>query len=155
MLFVAAFISGIIGWQEYQHTGDLGAFVEAGAILLIVVLNAILGLVQESKAEEALASLKKMAAPEAHVYVKGAEWLSPRVNWCPATSSTSKPETTSPQTCACSNRLTCGWKKPLSPEQSHPRFKKMLLCAWQEQDSQSGEPVKTIRVSMGDTNEFQ
>ena len=71
LLFVAAFVSGIIGWQEYQHTGDLGAFVEAGAILLIVVLNAVLGLVQEGKAEEALASLKKMAAPEAHVLREG------------------------------------------------------------------------------------
>ncbi len=71
LLLVAALVSGLIGWQEYTHTGEFAEFVEAGAILLIVVLNAVLGIVQEGKAEEALASLKKMAAPEAQVLRNG------------------------------------------------------------------------------------
>ena len=71
LLLVAAVISGLIGVQEYQHTGEVAEFVEAGAILLIVVLNAVLGLVQEGKAEEALASLKKMSAPDAQVLRNG------------------------------------------------------------------------------------
>jgi len=49
----------------------LGEVVEASAIMAIVLLNAVLGVVQESKAEEALAALKKMAAPEAHVLRDG------------------------------------------------------------------------------------
>ncbi len=60
LLIVASIISMI-----------LGEWVDSGAILLIVILNAVLGVIQESRAEEALAALKKMAAPDAQVMRDG------------------------------------------------------------------------------------
>lgn len=45
----------------------LGDYVEAVAILAIVLLNAALGVTQESRAEAALSSLQRLAAPQARV----------------------------------------------------------------------------------------
>ncbi|MGD8603671.1 MAG: cation-translocating P-type ATPase [Anaerolineales bacterium] len=55
----------------------LGDTIEAGAIMLIVVLNAILGVIQERRAEEALAALQKLAAPEAQVIRDGHRQMVP------------------------------------------------------------------------------
>jgi len=49
----------------------LGEWVDSIAIMFIVVLNAVVGVIQESKAEQALAALKKMAAPNAQVVRDG------------------------------------------------------------------------------------
>jgi Ca2+-transporting ATPase len=56
LLIVASIVSAL-----------LGEWLDASAILAIVVLNTLLGIVQERRAEEALAALKRLAAPEAHV----------------------------------------------------------------------------------------
>nr|BAL54002.1 calcium-translocating P-type ATPase, PMCA-type [uncultured Chloroflexota bacterium] len=49
----------------------LGDYIEAVAILAIVILNAVLGVIQEQRAEQALAALRQLAAPEAHVLREG------------------------------------------------------------------------------------
>jgi Ca2+-transporting ATPase len=61
----------------------LGEYVEAGAIMAIVLLNAILGVIQESRAEEALAALKKMTAPEAQTLRDGRRQPLPARNLVP------------------------------------------------------------------------
>src|SRR5512143_100829 len=61
----------------------LGEWVDASAILAIVVLNTVMGIVQERRAEEALAALKRLAAPEAHVLREGHRTTIPARNLVP------------------------------------------------------------------------
>ena len=61
VLLAAALISGVL----------LGEWVDAGIILLVVLLNALLGVIQENRAEKSLEALKKLSSPHAKVRREG------------------------------------------------------------------------------------
>ena len=66
ILLVAAVLSALL--QEWA---------EAGIIFAIVVVNAVIGIVQERKAQSSLEALKSMSAPEARVVRDGVEMVVP------------------------------------------------------------------------------
>ncbi len=57
VLLVAALIAGVVVHE----------WADAGIILAVVILNAVFGVIQESKAEAAIESLQAMTSPSAHV----------------------------------------------------------------------------------------
>ena len=73
ILLVAAAVSFVIAITEGIKHGTWGELFEPILILLIVVLNAVMGVAQESKAEKALDALKNMSAPHARVIRDGVE----------------------------------------------------------------------------------
>ncbi len=69
ILLAAAAVSFVVACLE----GEAKGFFEPLLILVIVVVNAIMGVMQESKAEKALEALKSMSAPHSRVIRSGKE----------------------------------------------------------------------------------
>lgn len=71
ILLLASAISFVVACIE----GETKEFFEPVLILLIVLLNALMGVMQESKAEKALDALQNLSAPHARVIRDGAEQM--------------------------------------------------------------------------------
>ena len=67
ILIVAAGLSAFMAYREGEPEG----WIDVGVILAIIILNAVLGVYQEGKADQALAALKKMSSPKAKVIRDG------------------------------------------------------------------------------------
>ncbi len=65
ILIVAAAISGVTAWYEGE------AFTDVIIIMAVVIINAVLGVVQESKAEAAIEALQEIAAATSKVLRDG------------------------------------------------------------------------------------
>ena len=65
--------AAIISFAVIYIEKNWGELFEPALILLIVILNAVMGVMQESKAEKALDALKNMSAPHARVLRDGKE----------------------------------------------------------------------------------
>lgn len=65
VLIIAAIISGVVGQIEGE------GFTDSIIILVIVILNAIIGVVQEVKAQKSLEALKNLSAPHCKVVRDG------------------------------------------------------------------------------------
>ena len=72
VLIVAAVVSSFIG-----------EFSDTIVIIVIILLNAVIGFVQEYRAEKAMDALKKMAAPSSHVIRNGKEVELPSIELVP------------------------------------------------------------------------
>ena len=64
-------------------SGILGDVAEALIIIAIVIINAVLGVIQEGKAEKAIEALKKMSAPSARVLRDGIQKVVPAAELVP------------------------------------------------------------------------
>ena len=81
MLLFAIIISIIVAWYETTIApgaeGSIDEYVDAITIGAIVILNAVVGFVQEYRSEKAMEAMKKLTAPNARLMRDGKEVMIP------------------------------------------------------------------------------
>ncbi len=81
MLLIAIVISVVVAWYRTTAApspeGSIEEYVDAITIGAIVVLNAVVGFVQEYRSERAMEAMKKLTAPKARVLRDGKEVVIP------------------------------------------------------------------------------
>jgi Ca2+-transporting ATPase len=108
ILLIAAVISFIVALNGHEDA----EFLEPVVIIGIVIMNAVLGMTQESKAERALEALQGMTAPRARVLRDGKEQLIDTQQIVPGMSLWWRPAILYPPTPACWNRPTLRLRNP-------------------------------------------
>ena len=71
VLIIAAVVSGVVGVSQGE------GFTDTIIILIVVLLNAVIGVIQESKAEKSLEALKKLSEHASKVIREGKEQVIP------------------------------------------------------------------------------
>ena len=81
MLLIAIVISLMVAWYKTTIApgaeGSIDEYVDAITIGAIVVLNAVVGFVQEYRSEKAMEAMKKLTAPKARLLREGKEVIVP------------------------------------------------------------------------------
>ena len=88
-------------------TAVLHLWVDTGVIVGVVVINAIIGFIQESKAEQAIESLKEVLAPSAIALRDGKKASVPAAELVPGDLWSCRAVIRSPPTCDSFKSRTC------------------------------------------------
>lgn len=73
MMIIVLLVAAAVSAGLAIYTKDYSDLIDSGLILLIVIMNAVIGLVQESNAEKALDALKDMNKPDSKVIRDGVQ----------------------------------------------------------------------------------
>ena len=69
VLIIAAIISGIVGYTNGE------GFTDTIIIMIVIIANAVIGVMQENKAEKSLEALKKLSGHSAKVIREGKQYI--------------------------------------------------------------------------------
>ena len=111
-------------WDQFQNaliyvlmgaaciTALLGHWVDTGVIVAVIIINGLVGVVQEGKAEKALLAIRALLSLTAIVQRAGERYSVPAENWCRGTWFTFSPGIPCLQICDCCGYGSCELMNP-------------------------------------------